>query len=256
MRTVSSSETAIPQFYRALRRAWGPQDWWPARSRFEVIVGAFLTQNTAWINVERALANLRKAGVLNLEGIRHLPLRRLQSLVRPAGYFRQKAWRLKNFVRFLDRRYGGSLQRMFRRPTDELRQELLQLNGVGPETADSILLYAGGHPSFVVDAYTRRILQRHGLLRQEASYEDARKLFHDALNGRAPELSFSEALPTAASPTGRRRHKLVLHKAPAVARIYDEYHALIVLAGKHHCQKSRPKCEGCPLEPFLDDRQR
>ena len=131
------------------------------RRRFEVIVGAILTQNTSWTNVERALASLRAAGKLSVAGIRQVPLPKLEQLIRSSGYFRQKAQRLKNFVAFLDARYDGSLQRMFATPTEQLRDELLALNGIGPETADSILLYAGNHSIFVVDAYTRRILERH-----------------------------------------------------------------------------------------------
>lgn len=243
-------EQHIRDFYPALMAAWGPQDWWPARSRFEVIVGAFLTQNTAWVNVERALRNLRRAGALNPAGIRHLPLRQLERLVRPAGYFRQKARRLKNFVAYLDQRYGGSLRRMFARPTAELRGELLALNGVGPETADSILLYAGGHPVFVVDAYTRRVLDRHRLIPAGAKYEEVRELFERAIDeaaaGRMQVAGKGERpLP------GRQRHKYVLPGAGQRARVFDEYHALLVQAAKHHCLKRAAQCAGCPLETFL-----
>ena len=178
---VDVREDQIRAYYRALFQAWGPQNWWPARSRFEVIVGAYLTQNTAWTNVEKALANLRAARVLSIKGIRQVPLAELERLIRPSGYFRQKAHRLKTFVAFLDRQYGGSLTKMFARPTPELREELLRLNGVGPETADSILLYAGNHPVFVVDTYTRRILARHEILADDASYEDIRKLLETSL---------------------------------------------------------------------------
>lgn len=174
-------EQQIRTYFQALYDAWGQQHWWPAQSRFEVIVGVYLTQNTAWTNVERALDSLRKAHQLSLRGIRRTPLPKLEKLVRSAGYFRQKARRLKTFVRFLDERYRGSLARMFAEPTEKLREELLALNGVGPETADSILLYAGNHPVFVVDAYTRRILQRHGLIPDKASYDDIRHLFERAL---------------------------------------------------------------------------
>ena len=172
----------IRSYFQTLYRAWGRQHWWPAQSPFEVIVGAYLTQNTSWTNVERALENLRRARVLSVSGIRRTPLRRLEKLIRSSGYFRQKAQRLKTFVEFLDQRYGGSLSRMFAEPTARLREELLALNGVGPETADSILLYAGNHPSFVVDAYTRRILERHDLMEARASYEEIRELFERALS--------------------------------------------------------------------------
>ncbi|HLB90333.1 MAG TPA: hypothetical protein VJK29_21930, partial [Terriglobales bacterium] len=176
-----STEEHLRAYYGILLRAWGRQHWWPGRTRFEVIVGAYLTQNTAWTNVERALRGLRAAGRLNVKGIRTTPLPRLESMIRSAGYFRQKARRLKTFVAFLDKRYGGSLSRLFAQPTDKLRQELLALNGVGPETADSILLYAGQHPVFVVDSYTRRILDRHRILAANAPYDEIRHLFERAL---------------------------------------------------------------------------
>jgi endonuclease III related protein len=176
-----SVEGQLRTYYQALLRAWGSQNWWPARTRFEVIVGAFLTQNTSWTNVEKALRSLRAAEVLNPKSIRMTPQAQLESLLRSSGYFRQKALRLKNFVAFLDQQHGGSLPRMFAQPTETLRHELLALHGVGPETADSILLYAGQHPVFVVDAYTRRILARHDLLPQNASYEGVRTLFERSL---------------------------------------------------------------------------
>lgn len=271
------AEASIRDYYHALLSAWGPQDWWPARSRFEVITGAFLTQNTAWANVERALANLRRARLLSVAGIRRTPLRRLEQLIRPAGYFRQKAARLKTFVQHLDSRYRGSLARMFARPTAELRAELLALNGVGPETADSILLYAGGHASFVVDAYTRRILERHHLINREASYEEVRALFERSLIGEPaprspaltrnskPETRNTKSAHVAPAALGRgagrspalgpaalvRSPKFAVPQAPPTARVYNEYHALLVRAAKHHCLKKQAQCIGCPLEPFL-----
>src|SRR3954471_24031928 len=178
---------AIRNYYAALYQSWGPQHWWPAETQFEVIVGAYLTQNTAWTNVERALANLRGAQLLSTEGIRRVTLSRLERLIRPSGYFRQKAQRLKTFVAFLDDRYEGSLQKMFSQSTEKLREELLGLNGIGPETADSILLYAGNHPVFVVDAYTRRILERHSILPENTTYEEIRQLFERALQPVAVE---------------------------------------------------------------------
>jgi endonuclease III related protein len=176
-----SEEEQIRSYFRVLYEAWGPQHWWPGHSRFEVIVGAYLTQNTAWTNVEKALVSLRAEGLLSLDGIRRVDMPRLEQLIRPAGYFRQKARRLKTFVAFVDEAYRGSLQRMFAAPTARLRQELLALNGVGPETADSILLYAGNHAVFVVDAYARRILERHGVVDEKAEYEEIRRLFERAL---------------------------------------------------------------------------
>ena len=167
--------------YRKLSRAWGRQHWWPAETPFEVIIGAILTQNTSWTNVERAMDNLRSAGTLSVEGIHELPVAKLEELVRPSGYFRQKAQRLKKFVAFLDVRYGGSLERMFATQTEQLRAELLTQNGIGPETADSILLYAGHHQVFVVDAYTRRILGRHLAVTAAAKYDEIRNLIERAL---------------------------------------------------------------------------
>jgi endonuclease III related protein len=250
----------IRAYYIALYRAWGPQHWWPAESAFEVVVGAYLTQNTAWTNVEKALANLRAAQMLSANGIRTISIGELERLIRPAGYFRQKAERLKLFVAFLDRAYGGSLAKMFMIPTKELRQELLGLKGVGPETADSILLYAGNHPVFVVDAYTRRVVERHELIPAGAAYEEIQCLFQEALlsisnsavsSERDAEPTFAPRFPASAhSPsrmsTGRRT---------ALAQVYNEMHGLIVGVGKHYCRKSQPRCDECPLRDFLPARK-
>ena len=265
-------EKEIRRYYRALSRAWGAQHWWPAETRFEVIVGAYLTQNTAWTNVERALANLRTAELLSLERIRGVPLARLERLIRPSGYFRQKAQRLKTFIAFLDDKYGGSLDQLFAQPTDGLREELLGLHGVGPETADSILLYAGNHPVFVVDAYTRRILDRHGILPEKTDYEQIRELFEKALAtaGREPEArpASEEAQQAtgvrgAAHPTGHPAGGPAGHSQghppsamstatrTPLAQVYNEMHGLIVGVGKNYCGKSQPKCDGCPLQRFL-----
>jgi len=252
---------AIRAYYHTLSSAWGRQHWWPAQSQFEVIVGAYLTQNTAWANVEKALANLRKERLLTIRGIRRTPQPKLEQLIRPSGYFRQKAQRLKTFVSFLDQRYGGSLARMFARPTAELRGELLALNGVGPETADSILLYAGNHPVFVVDAYTRRILERHQIVSNAAGYDEIRLLFEQAL-GEAP------AAETFSPPRRRgRRENSRLNSKPSgvshqpsavseaarapVVQVFNEMHGLIVCVGKNYCLKSQPQCEQCPLQMFL-----
>ena len=270
---------AVRRYYEVLYRAWGPQHWWPAETQFEVIVGAYLTQNTAWTNVERALANLHQAGLLSVEGIRRVRLSRLERLIRPSGYFRQKAKRLKTFVAFLDKEYGGSIDRMFSQPTEKLREELLGLNGVGPETADSILLYAGNHPVFVVDAYTRRILARHEILRETAEYEEIRELFQSSLplmaqrqqvkpqavkpgsvngfNGTPKAVSFpkpSQGSVVAASGFRGAAHLpsvMSTARRSATAQIYNEMHGLLVGVGKHFCGKSQPKCDGCPLQPFL-----
>ncbi len=235
--------------YRKLARSWGRQHWWPAETPFEVIVGAILTQNTSWTNVERAMANLRSAGVLNADGIRQLPLLKLQALVRPSGYFRQKAQRLKNFVAFLDARHGGSLPQMFATPTEQLRAELLTQNGIGPETADSILLYAGNHESFVVDAYTRRILERHLAVSAKAKYDEIRNLIERALRREQP----------VESNRPNRKERPRVHQASAMstaqrsprAQVYNEMHGLLVQVGKHYCLKQQPKCEICPLGSML-----
>jgi endonuclease-3 related protein len=268
-----SREKQIRAFYQTLFRAWGRQHWWPAQSRFEIIIGAFLTQNTAWTNVEKAMAQLRRARALSLAGIRSTPIAELEQLIRSAGYFRQKARRLKNFVDYLDQRYGGSLDRMFARPTAALRRELLSLDGIGLETADSILLYAGNHPVFVVDAYTRRILHRHRLLPLDAPYEDIRSLFETALN--TPEFiaecgTGASSFPNGNSKLGTRRSlatrhsglgtpkgschspsRMSLTQRTAIAQVFNEMHGLIVGVGKNFCLKSKPLCDHCPLQVFL-----
>jgi endonuclease-3 related protein len=245
-------EEQIRAYYYTLFQAWGPQHWWPARTRFEVIVGAYLTQNTSWTNVERALRRLRSAGLLNLRAMREVSLTKLESQIRSAGYFRQKAQRLKTFVAFLDDQYGGSLARMFAQPTAKLRQELLGLNGVGPETADSILLYAGQHPIFVVDAYTRRLLARHDILPENAPYEVIRKLCERAL----ARVAAPDSLPPLKIGKqqvlfSHRPSPMSLAKRSPVAQAYNDMHGLIVQIGKHYCLKSRPRCEQCPLQRFL-----
>lgn len=251
-----SKEKEIRRFYRALYRAWGPQHWWPAETRFEVIVGAYLTQNTSWTNVERAMGNLRDAGVLAVEGIRKITLARLERLIRPSGYFRQKAQRLKTFIAFLDRRYKGSLDLMFAQPTNQLREQLLDLNGIGPETADSILLYAGNHPVFVVDAYTRRVVDRHRVASGKADYEEIRQLFEHSLQmiaGEQKEDSPELAAPLESGFPGTVHPPSAMSTAQrtALAQIYNEMHGLIVGVGKYHCGKSRAECDGCPLQAFL-----
>src|SRR5436305_1207662 len=252
-----SKEAEIRKYYAALYRAWGVQHWWPAETNFEVIVGAYLTQNTAWTNVERALANLRAAGALTLEGIRTVRLSKLQRLIRPSGYFRQKAQRLKTFVAFLDKQYESSLKKMFSEPTEKLREELLSLNGVGPETADSILLYAGNHPVFVVDAYPRRIPDRHGILPANTDYEEIQRLLQNALQPVVQEQEQQQqscsALPLATGVRGASHAPSAMSTATrtALVQIYNEMHGLIVGGGKNYCGKSRLKCDECPLHPFL-----
>jgi len=202
--------------YERLYRAFGPQGWWPGRTPLEISVGAILTQNTNWSNVARAIRTLKEARCLSFAALRAVQERRLARLIRPAGYFNMKARRLKHFIRYLDRCYAGSFRRMRRRPPQALREELLAVNGIGPETADSILLYALKKPVFVVDAYTRRVLSRHGLVGEDADYGRLQAVFTDHLPARAP--------------------------------LFNEFHALIVRLGKDYCKKSRPLCRGCPLE--------
>lgn len=209
----------LERYYHTLFSALGPQRWWPARTPFEIIVGAILTQNTAWSNVERAIDNLRRERLLTPAALEGVERRRLESLIRSSGYFRQKARKLKEFVRFLRREFGGSLARMFRTPTEKLRARLLTVHGIGRETADSILLYAGGHSVFVVDAYTHRILSRHGLAGKSAKYEELRALFEASL--------------------------------PRDRATYNEFHGLIVNVGKNWCRTRDPRCHECPLQPFL-----
>jgi len=247
-------EDAIRAYYHTLFSVWGRQHWWPAQSRFEVIVGAYLTQNTSWTNVEKALANLRKARLLTIDGIRRTPQPQLARLIRSSGYFRQKAQRLKMFVSFLDDRYGGSFARMFAQPTAELRDELLALHGVGPETADSILLYAGNHPVFVVDAYTRRVLERHLIVSSKTGYDDIRQLFEQALRETiAPKQSLEGAPTAGAGPPGscHRPSRASMAKRTALVQVFNEMHGLIVGVGKNYCLKSQPRCEQCPLQKFL-----
>ena len=247
--------SALRSYYLALYAAWGPQHWWPGETQFEVIVGAYLTQNTAWTNVELALANLRAAHALSVGGIRAIRLAKLERLIRPSGYFRQKASRLKTFVAYLDKNYGGSIDKLFSEPTTKLRQELLSLNGIGPETADSILLYAGNHPVFVVDAYTRRVLDRHKILPEKTEYEQIRDLFERAL---APVVKEQTKKPPASSrlESGFRGafhppSAMSTATRTALVQVYNEMHGLIVGVGKHYCKKSKAACENCPLQPFL-----
>jgi endonuclease-3 related protein len=223
--SASAPKPVLYSYFDSLFAAYGPQHWWPGRTRFEIIVGAILTQNTSWKNVERAIANLRSAKLLSPAAIAKISPARLAAHLRPSGYFRQKTQTLKTFVSFLFEKYEGSLNSLFTTPTNVLREQLLALRGIGPETADSILLYAGDHPVFVVDAYSRRLLGRHGLLRPGAqggsrrAYEQIRSLFESQL--------------------------------PRDPRLFNEFHALIVRTGKGHCRKTAPLCCSCPLSSFL-----
>jgi endonuclease III related protein len=246
----SGYDAQLREFYLALSRAWGAQHWWPARSRFEVILGAFLTQNTSWTNVELAIGQLRRERLLSLDGIRRTPLARLEQLVRSAGYYRQKAQRLKAFVGYLDQCYRGSLSRMFARPTPGLRSELLALSGIGPETADCILLYAGGHEVFVVDAYTRRVLERHGLAQTSTPYDEIRLAFERALETVAKERTPTPAAFTLASDAAHAPSPASRMRRSPLAQTFNEMHGLIVKVGKKHCLKAHPHCQECPLARF------
>jgi endonuclease-3 related protein len=205
------------KMFDAMYERIGPRGWWPGRTRFEVCVGAILTQNTAWRNVKRAIANLKEARALNPVAIRDMDAAALAELIRPSGYYNVKARRLKNFVSMLFDDFGGSLDRLFGLPAQELRAKLLSVNGVGMETADSITLYAAKKPVFVADAYTRRIGGRHGLFAPDADYETMR-------------LYFTERLPEDVA-------------------LFNEYHALIVAVGNRYCG-TKPDCEDCPLRIF------
>jgi endonuclease-3 related protein len=209
-----------------LAQAYGPQHWWPAETPFEVILGAYLTQNTAWKAVERSLANLRAAGALTVEGLRALPVEELRRCVQPSGFFTRKAPALKAFVAMLDAEFGGSLQVLGATPTAELRHRLLALPGVGPETADAILLYALGHSVPVADEYLRRIVERHGLVALPSGPKNY---------GALTELT---------------RRAFALDLAADHARLFNEFHALTVAVGKAHCGRTA-RCEGCPLAEDL-----
>jgi len=264
--SISPASPRLPaevlSYYRTLFDHWGPQNWWPAESLLEVIVGAYLTQNTNWGNVEKAIANLKQAKALSIKTLREILVGRLEKLIRPSGYFRQKARKLKTFIKYLDKNYGGSLVRMFAQPTEKLRAELLALNGVGPETADSILLYAGNHHVFVVDAYTRRVFERHGLITAKTKYEEIRMMVEEAVSGAAPGLpaiveqgiAGANPQPLAVHPQGKDpRHPVSSMSSTArseLAQHYNELHALIVRVGNHYCRKTA-KCEECPLKEFL-----
>jgi endonuclease III related protein len=208
------------EIYQRLLDFFGPQHWWPGETPFEVAVGAILTQNTSWTNVAKAIANLQAAGCLDPAKLRGIDDEQLELLIRPAGYFRVKAKRLRNFINWLCNNYGGDLKNLEPVHTARLRQELLSISGIGPETADSILLYALNRPVFVVDTYTARVMVRHGLIGPELDYQQLQDLFMSNLE---PD--------------------------PA---LFNEFHALLVMTGKDYC-KPHPKCQPCPLE-FLPHR--
>lgn len=209
----------LQEVHDRLFDAFGPQHWWPGQSPFEVIVGAVLVQNTNWQNVKKAIEQLRQADLLEPHALYDVPVEELEELIRPAGYFRIKARRLRSLLEFLVERYDGSLEAMFATGLSSLREELLAVHGIGPETADSILLYAGGLPVFVVDTYTHRVMARHGWI----GFDDDYHMIQDHFQGGLAED----------------------------VQLYNEFHALLVRVGKLYCRKKKPKCEECPLAELL-----
>jgi len=226
LRPPTRSSKRLRAMYERMVAEYGPQQWWPAATPFEVVVGAYLTQNTSWRAVERSILHLAAHGALSVDGIRKLDEEVLRQLIRPSGYMVRKAAALKAFVAFLDQEYCGSLDALKAASASKVRDQLLALPGVGPETADAILLYALGHPAMVVDEYLRRIVTRHRLLPEKAKYAEIQALAIKALSDNTSET-------------------LVRH--------YNEFHALVVMVGKSHCGP-KPKCEGCPLARFLPTR--
>lgn len=214
MRDTRRTNTLL-NIYKLLYENFGPRHWWPGDTRFEIIIGAVLTQNTAWGNVERAIRNLKKKKVLNVKELSQISERKLAKLIKPAGYYNIKSKRVKNFLHFLNTAYNGSIDSMFKTETEKLRKGLLNVKGIGPETADSILLYAGQRPVFVVDAYTKRIFSRHGYIREDADYVEAQNLF--------------------------------LKNLPVDVQLFNEFHALIVELGKNLCKSKKPLCTDCPI---------
>ncbi len=214
---------SLQRYFDHLYEDLGPQQWWPAKTQLEVVLGAILTQNTRWKNAEMALQSLRTRKWLQFSSLRKLKHSDLAKAIRPAGFFQQKATTIKNFLSFLDLNYDSSFKKMFNQSTHRLREQLMQIKGFGPETVDTILLYGGQRPTFIVDAYTRRILERHGLISPRLSYDEVQTLFHNSLDS-----------------------------DPAV---FNEYHALLVGVGKTFCKKGNPDCHYCPLKSYLPSHQ-
>ncbi len=207
----------LTEMYHILYNAFGPQHWWPGETPFEIAIGAILTQNTNWGNVEKAINNLKNHKTFSANAMHKMQNKRLASLIKPAGYFNIKAKRLKEFLNFLTNHYRGSMGKMKAEDTQFLREKLLNVNGIGPETADSILLYALEKPVFVIDAYTKRVLERHKLISKKTTYHELQEIFHKSL--------------------------------PQNTKLFNEYHALLVKLGKDYC-KTKPNCEECPIKSF------
>jgi len=229
--------------YQLLRARFGHQHWWPGETPFEVCVGAILTQNTAWSNVERAIANLKAARVLEPGRLFALPEPKLAELIRPAGYFNVKARRLRSFLRVLEETFGGDLKKLFAGEASVVRERLLAIHGIGPETADSLLLYAGGHNSFVIDAYTKRIFRRHGW----SSAAKSRKQKAEEPRTQTAGFNYDELKALCESALDQRQ---------GAARLdyWQDYHAQLVMAGKHFCRKRAPRCDECPLKLLLPQK--
>lgn len=209
----------VNEIYRRLYDHFGPQHWWPGETKLEITVGAVLTQNTKWQNVEKAIANLKENNLLSLPALTKIPIDILAQNIKPSGYYNLKAKRLKNLVTAIGSE-DEDLAKFFATDCDTLRQNLLDIKGIGPETADAIILYAAAKPIFVIDAYTHRILLRHNLIWEESDYHEMQELFMSSL--------------------------------PEEVELYNEYHALLVKLGKEFCLKKKPKCESCPLAVMLD----
>jgi endonuclease-3 related protein len=205
----------LTEIYKLLFDDFGPQHWWPGQGRFEIITGAILTQNTNWSNVEKAIANLKRAGCLDFEKLYNTPDEKIAEMIRPSGYFKVKTKRLRSFLNWLHENYNGRLEQLDNIDTNTLREQLLSINGIGPETADSILLYAFERPVFVVDTYTARVSVRHGLIEPPFDYAQLQEVFQNNLT--------------------------------EDVTLFNEYHALLVRCGKEFC-KPKAKCSGCPLE--------
>ena len=205
----------LTEIYDSLFNSFGKQYWWPGDTGFEVVIGAILTQNTNWANVEKAIRNLKNAKIFTPKKLHEINQEKLAELIKPSGYFNVKAKRLKHFIEWLFLNYDGSLSKLFKLDYATLREQLLTVNGIGKETADSIILYAAEKPTFVVDAYTKRVLVRHGLITEDYNYDAIKEVFEENLPKEVP--------------------------------LYNEYHALIVMVGKYYC-KPKMQCEECPLE--------
>jgi endonuclease-3 related protein len=210
-----STGKRLLEMFNLMLKDFGPQHWWPGETKLEIMVGAILTQNTNWNNVEKAIKNLKANKLLSIDALHFISASSLAENIRPAGYYNIKAARLKNLINFIMENFNGDIPLFLGRGTDELRRDLISINGIGPETADSILLYAANQPVFVVDTYTHRILNRHGLVDDHTTYFDLQELFTDRL--------------------------------PEDTELFKEFHALIVRTGKEHCHR-KPRCDACPLE--------